>query len=220
MRYYPIFLDLRGRRCVVVGGGRVAERKALSLVRAGALVHVISPSLTPRLAVLAGKKKIGLTARTYRQGDLATLAHGAVLALVFAATNDAEAQREVRKEAEEIGALVNVASERDRSSFLVPASFTQGDLQVAISTSGASPALARTLRRKLQQTLGRDYRSYLRFMRDTRRRVLETVPDERQRARVFRQLTGVAALDWFRQGAPRCAASDVKKILDKFVPSK
>ena len=220
MRYYPILLDLRGRRCVVVGGGRVAQRKVLSLLRAGASVHVISPSLTPRLAVLAGKKKIGLTARAYREGDLATLAHGTAPSLVFAATSDPQAQREVRKEAEEIGALVNVASERDLSSFLVPASFTQGDLQVAISTSGASPALARTLRRQLQQTLGRDYRSYLRFMRDARRRVLETVPDERQRARVFRQLTGAAALDWFRQSAPRRAAGDVKKILDKFVTSK
>jgi precorrin-2 dehydrogenase/sirohydrochlorin ferrochelatase len=220
MRYYPIFLDLRGRCCVVVGGGRVAERKVLSLLRAGASVHVISPSLTPRLAVLAGKKKVALTARSYRKGDLTPTQDGAAPLLVFAATDDPQAQRAVRKNAGEIGALVNVATDRDLSSFLVPASFAQGDLQVAISTSGASPALARTLRWQLQRTLGRNYRSYLQFMRGARRRVLETVPDERQRARVFRQLAGAVELDWFRQGAPRRAASDLKKILDKFVTSK
>ena len=69
MRYYPIFLDLRGRRCAVVGGGRVAERKVRALLRAGASVHVISPAVTPRLALLAARKKIQLTRRAYRPGD-------------------------------------------------------------------------------------------------------------------------------------------------------
>jgi len=89
MRYYPIFLDLRGRRCTVVGGGRVAERKVQALLRARANVHVISPSLTPRLALLAARKKILLTPRAYRTGDLegsarSEGAYGVRPALVFA----------------------------------------------------------------------------------------------------------------------------------------
>lgn len=182
MRYYPVFLNLEGRRCVVVGGGRVAERKVLSLLRARAAVHVISPDLTPRLAALAAKKKIGLARRTYHQGDL----DGALL--VFAATNNPQTQQAVREDAEAAGALVNAADDRERSTFLVPASFVQGDLQVAISTSGASPALARGLRRQLQATLGREYQAYVRFLREARKHVLKSIPAQKDRAHVFRQL--------------------------------
>ncbi|MGD0225874.1 MAG: bifunctional precorrin-2 dehydrogenase/sirohydrochlorin ferrochelatase [Terriglobia bacterium] len=222
MRYYPIFLDMRGRRCVVIGGGRVAERKVHALLRAGARVHVISPSVTPRLALLAARKKIDLTPRAYQPADLegqALAPPGSLRAarpvLVFAATNSPKTQRAVQKDAGELGALVNAADDADESDFIVPASFAQGDLQVAVSTSGASPALARRLRRQLQLTLGLEYRSYLRFLRQARKQVMNTVPDEAQRAKIFRQLSGAPVMDWLRKGPPRRAAVDVKKWLAK-----
>ena len=216
MRYYPIFLDLRGRRCVVVGGGKVAERKVVSLLRAKADVRVISPDLTPRLVMLAAKKKISVTPRAYRKGDLTTgrAQHVAPL-LVFAATDDLQTQQAVREDAEAVGALVNAADDRAHSSFLVPASFAQGDLQVAISTSGASPALARRLCRQLQVTLGREYQVYLRFLRQARKQILKSVPTQDKRARVFRQLAGGLRLDWFRAGAPRRAGNEIGKLLRK-----
>jgi len=212
MRYYPIFMDLRGRPCVVVGGGRVAERKVKALLRAGASVHVISPEVTPRLALLAAKKKIGLTRRTYRKGDLkvggknvaTSIGYQASLAtgvkhlgplLVFAATDDPEVQRAIRRDAEEAGALLNAADDAPHSNFIVPASFAQGELLVAISTSGASPALARRLRRQLQLTLGRDYRAYVRLLREARKQIKETVPDKAQRANILRELSGASVVD-------------------------
>ena len=215
MCYYPIFLDLRGRRCTVVGGGPVAERKVQALLRAGASVHVISPAVTPRLALLAARKKIDLTPRAYRPGDLGGPAAGRVkrprgVRLVFAATNSPETQRSVCKDAEKIGALVNAADDARESDFLVPASFAQGDLQVAISTSGASPALARRLRRQLQLTLGREYRAYLQFLREARKHVMATVPDAAHRAKIFRKLSGAQMMDWSGKGAPRSAAQNVK----------
>ncbi|MGD0923062.1 MAG: bifunctional precorrin-2 dehydrogenase/sirohydrochlorin ferrochelatase [Terriglobia bacterium] len=182
MGYYPIFLDLRGRRCVVVGGGKVAERKVRTLLRARASVRVISPELTPRLAQWAATKKISVARHGYRKGDL-----GQPL-LVFAATNDPAVQQAVREDAEALGALVNVADDREHSTFLVPASFAQGGLQVAISTSGASPALARSLRQRLQAMLGREYKAHLSFLREVRQRVLKSVPVQKERARVFRKL--------------------------------
>jgi siroheme synthase-like protein len=201
MRYYPIFLDVQGRRCAVVGGGRVAERKVKALLRAGASVHVISPAVTPRLGLLAARKKIDLTRRAYRPGDLQGPATARVkrpqgVLLVFAATNSPETQRAVCKDAEKIGALVNAADDLRASDFIVPASFAQGDLQVAISTSGASPALARRLRQQLQLTLGREYRAYLQFLREARKQVIATVPDEAQRTKIFRQLSGALMMDW------------------------
>lgn len=222
MRFYPIFLDLRGRRCVVVGGGRVAECKVRSLLRAGASVHVISPAVTSRLALLAARKKIQLTRRAFHPGDLEGPTAGRVksprrVLLVFAATDSPETQRAVKKDAGEIGALVNAADDAVESDFIVPASFAQGDLLVAISTSGASPALARRLRRQLQLTLGREYRAYLQFLREARKQVMETVPDETQRAKIFRQLAQPPAVDWLWKGAPRSATHDVKKWLAKVV---
>jgi len=222
MRHYPIFLDLRGRHCVVVGGGRVAERKVKALLRTGASVRVISPCVTPRLALLAARKRIELTPRTYRPGDLEKSASAPTdvppsprPTLVFAATNSPEAQLAIRLDAEAIGVPVNVADDAVESGFIVPASFAQGDLQVAISTSGASPALARQLRRQLQATLGLEYRSYLRFLREARKQVMDTVPDESQRAKIFRQLSGAPVMDWLRKGPPRRAAVDLKKWLEK-----
>ena len=220
MRYYPIFLDLRGRRCTVVGGGRVAERKVQALLRAGASVHVISPAVTPRLALLAARKKIDLSPRAYRPADLEGPAPTRVkrprgVLLVFAATNNPETQRAVRKHADEIGALLNAADDAPESDFIVPASFAQGDLLVAISTSGSSPALARRLRRQLQLTLGHEYRDYLQFLREARRQVMETVPDEAKRTKIFRKLSGAPMMDWLWKGPPRRAPLDVKKWLAK-----
>ena len=202
MRYYPIFLDLRGRRSVVVGGGRVAERKVRALLRAGASVHVISPAVTPRLALLAASKKIRLTRRAYRpsdlKGSLKARTEGprrARTLLVFAATDSPETQRLVQENAKDIGALVNAADGARESDFIVPASFAQGDLLVAISTSGASPALARRLRRQLQATLGSEYSSYLQFLREAREQVKSTVPDKAQRAKILRRLSRFSAMD-------------------------
>ena len=226
MRYYPIFLDLRGRRCTVVGGGRVAERKVQALLRAGASVHVISPAVTPRLALLAKRKKIRLTSRAYRSADLKGPASAVSSSpragrptLVFAATDDPAVQRVVRKDAERMGALLNSAHDARESDFIVPASFAQGDLLVSISTSGSSPALARRLRRELQLTLGREYRDYLRFLQKARRHVMKTLPDKAKRTKIFRQLSGAPVMGWLWKGPPGRAAKDAKKWLAKVVPT-
>ena len=198
----------------------MAERKVQALLRAGASVHVISPAVTPRLALLAARKKIVLTPRAYRPADLEKPAAARVesprgVLLVFAATDSPETQKAVRNDAEKIGALVNAADDARESDFIVPASFAQGDLLVAISTSGASPALARRLRRQLQLTLGREYRSYLRFLREARKLVTDTVPDEARRAKIFRKLSEAPVMDWLWKGPPCRAPLDVKKWLAK-----
>jgi precorrin-2 dehydrogenase/sirohydrochlorin ferrochelatase len=174
------------------------------------------------LALLAAREKILLTPRAYRTGDLegptparSEGPRGLRPALVFAATDSPETQRAVRKDAQAIGALVNTADDARESDFIVPASFAQGDLLVAIATSGSSPALARRLRRQLQVTLGREYRSYLRFLREARKQVMDTVPDEVQRTKIFRQLSGAPMMDWLSKGAPGRAAADLKKRLAK-----
>ena len=134
--YYPIFLDLRDRPVVVVGGGRVALRKVSGLLEAGAHVRVIAPRTAPRL------RAHRIDRRRYRPGDL----RGAVLA--FAATDDRAVNHAVAGEAWRRRIPVNVADSREDCTFLVPARLRRDDLQIAISTSGRSPRLAKALRRQ------------------------------------------------------------------------
>jgi siroheme synthase-like protein len=139
--YYPIYLDLRDRPVVVVGGGRVALRKVTGLREAGARVRVIAPRTVPPL------RAYQIDRRRYRPGDL----RGAVLA--FAATDDRAVNHAVAGEARRRRIPVNVADSLDDCTFLVPARLHRGDLQIAISTSGRNPRLAKALRRQLEAFL-------------------------------------------------------------------
>ena len=149
--YYPIFLNVRGRKCVVVGGGAVALRKTEALLKHGAQVEVISPVLCSRLNQLVEKKAICWRQKDYQVGDL----DGALLAV--AATDDIETNERVAKGAKQEKILVNVADNLQSSGFIIPSYFNRGDITIAVSTSGKSPALARKLRSQLEEEFGAEY---------------------------------------------------------------
>ena len=142
-RYYPIFLDLAGKRVLMAGAGKVALRKARGLLEAGARVTVVAPRAEPEFARLA----VTLRRRRFRASDLA----GATLA--FAATDDRRVNHAVAQAAKRRGIPVNVADARAECDFILPARITRGSLQVAVSTGGASPRLAAALRRKIEENL-------------------------------------------------------------------
>ncbi|MBI2887602.1 MAG: bifunctional precorrin-2 dehydrogenase/sirohydrochlorin ferrochelatase [Chloroflexi bacterium] len=154
--YYPAFLDLAGKKAVVVGGGQVAERKALALLACGAQVTVVSPVLSPRLAVLAQRGAVTALRRAYQQGDVT----GAFL--VVASTDDRAVNQQASRDARAAGALVNTVDSAQESDFIVPSVVERGDLTVAISTNSRSPALARRLREELERYLTPDYGDLLR----------------------------------------------------------
>jgi len=149
--YYPIFLNVNVKRCVVVGGGKVALRKVKMLLECGAKVTVISPALHQDLVRLAQGKAIRLIERDYESGDL----DGAVV--VIAATDVEEVNRSVAHEAKKRGIFVNVVDDPGESDFIVPSFLRRGDLTIAISTGGTSPALAKKIRTKLEQDFGKEY---------------------------------------------------------------
>lgn len=142
--YYPAFLDLRGRRCLVVGGGSVAERKVHALREAGARVCVVAPRLTPGLAALAARREIVHWPRRFRPGDVA----GAML--VVCATGLAGVDAAAAAAARRQRALVNAVDRRALCDLIVPAVVRRGHLQIAVSTGGRCPALAREIRRRLE----------------------------------------------------------------------
>jgi precorrin-2 dehydrogenase len=173
----PIFHDLSGRRCVVVGGGEVANRKARKLLQAGARVVVISPEVKPELESVA----VEVHRRPYEEGDL----EGAYLA--FAATDSRETNAAVAREAKERGVPVNVADRPSDGDFALPSTLRRGRLQVAVSTGGASPTLARRIKNELEEAFGPEWAGVVEEFDKARRNGQET--DERLEEEVSRCLS-------------------------------
>lgn len=177
MGFIPIFFDVTGRQCVVIGGGDVAARKVESLLEAGARVTVVSPRLSPALEAAVARGLVTHLARDYAPGDI----RGCVL--VYAATDDPKLHREVAAEARTLGIPINVADVPELCSFIAPAVVKRGALQIAISTGGASPAFAARIRRELENRFGAEYALTLDLMHAARRRLHaeEIAPAERMR---------------------------------------
>jgi siroheme synthase-like protein len=167
MSYYPIFLDLQGRGCLVIGGGTVAERKVEKLLEVGAEVTLISPSLTARLQEWAATQKICYKPRPYHHGDLAPFQ------LAFAAADDAAVNAAVKREGEERGVWVNVADDPAHCDFILPSVLRRGDLVVAVGTGGSSPALSRAIREELERYFTEDYAILSEIVAEVRRELRE-----------------------------------------------
>ena len=179
--FYPAFLKIAGKKCVVVGGGAVAARKAKTLIDAGAEVVVVAPEFSG-LKKIAGQGRVKHIARVYRKTDL----RGAFIAV--AATDDMEVNLKVCRDAESLGILANCAAPPDAGNFIVPSASERGGLTIAVSTGGRSPMLAKLLRRELDEyTAG--YAALLEFLEEARARLPEAIPRERDRAAALEDMT-------------------------------
>ncbi len=158
MRYYPVYLDMRERKALVVGGGAVGSRKAQTLLRAGARVTVVSPQASEDIRTLAAEGRLTWHPRPYCASDLEDMF------LVFGATDDPELDRRIQADAEQGHVLCNFAAQPDRGQFILPSIVERGDLLVSISTCGQSPAVARRLRRELEDRFGEEYAPFLQLM--------------------------------------------------------
>jgi siroheme synthase-like protein len=200
MAYYPLCLEMTERRCLVVGGGPVAERKVAGLLESGARLTVVSPSATDRLRDWARADRVRLRLREYAASDLR--GHS----IVFVATDDGRVNAEVARDARAAGVLVNAADDPAHCDFILPAVLRRGELTVAVSTGGASPALARTVRDELDAYLDREeYPALARVAADARRTLRDggtRAPWERWRAALggeVRELVRADRLDAARE---------------------
>ena len=162
MAYYPIFVEMAGRRTLVVGGGKVAQEKVGGLLAAGAAVTVVAPELSPKLQSLVEAGTIAHEAHEYRDGDLAGYE------VCFVATDDGAVNAAVAVEGKRSGIWVNAADDPGNCDFILPSVVRQGDVVVAASTGGASPALARRLREDLTAFLSEDYGPLADLLREVR----------------------------------------------------
>jgi siroheme synthase-like protein len=162
MGYFPIFLKLKNRRCLVLGGGVVAERKIAGLLEVGAAVTVISPDVTETIARWSKEQMVELIARRYQSGDLLGYE------LVFAATGDADVNAAISGEGRRLGVWVNAADDPMHCDFILPSVLRRGQLTVAVSSAGGSPALARTVREELEIHLSKEFEQLARLAAEAR----------------------------------------------------
>ncbi len=194
MALYPVTLDLADRKCLVVGGGRVAWRKVCSLRKASARVEVISPQLVPELSALVAAGDIEWREKTFAAEDL----QGGFL--VFAATDSPVVQQQIRKAARAAGVLVNMASEPAQGDFHVPGHFRRGDILVTVSTGGNSPAIASMLRKSLEEWLNPAYADAVSFFGVLRAEVLQNSDDSSSHGQLFSALLQDGLVEYILAG--------------------
>ena len=192
--HFPINLDVRHRKCLVVGGGKVAERKVRSLLHCGAKVCIVSPDLTDGLRELADRGIINFVKRRYITED----PEGCFL--VISAVDDREIHSRIADDCLERNILVNVVDDPDRCSFTVPSVLRRGPLCVAVSTQGKSPLLARRIREQLEELFGSEYSEFLELMGEVRQQVMENVSDRERRHQIFECLIDSNILELIKEG--------------------
>ncbi|MCM3129921.1 bifunctional precorrin-2 dehydrogenase/sirohydrochlorin ferrochelatase [Paenibacillus provencensis] len=192
--YVPIWLDCSGRTVIVIGGGPVAERKVSGLLNSGANITIISPTMTERLLQLAQQGEVSWIQRPYRQGDL----RGAFL--VYTATNQADINQQVVKEAKETGVLVNSADEPRTGDFITPSVLRRGRLAIAVSASGSSPGAVAQIKKQLEQDYGDEYSMYFDFLHHIRQLILLRIQDPVRRRHLLQKVLELDILAEIRNG--------------------
>ena len=192
MRYYPVNLDIQNRKCLVVGGGSVGTRKVMTLLECGAVVTVVSSDVAEELLELAEKKMIELKRRPYESSDIDGMF------LVIGATDNEELNWQINKDAEHQNKLCNIADRPEACNFILPSIVNRGNLVIAISTSGKSPAFAKKMRQDLEKEFGEEYDEFLQLMGAIRKKALSEKHEPEAHKHLFEQLINRGLVDMVR----------------------
>ncbi|MEN8212497.1 MAG: bifunctional precorrin-2 dehydrogenase/sirohydrochlorin ferrochelatase [Thermodesulfobacteriota bacterium] len=198
MKYYPIFMDIKDKNCLIVGGGNVGMRKAATLEKCKAKVTVVSSMFSH------GHDRLGTTSivfkkKEYEKEDIKGMF------FVFAATDNAELNQKIRNDAAKMDILCNIADSPDKSDFILPSIVERGDLTIAVSTSGSSPAMAKKIREDLEHHFGSEYAHFLTLMANIRKKILLSGHDPDDHKKIFHTLIAKGVLDLIKE-------KDEKKI--------
>lgn len=211
MPYYPILIDLQGKKVLVVGGGSVALRKIDILLEHGAQVHVITRKLTPPLDTYVKEGRIKSLGQDFEDNALDAFF------MVIAATNDRSLNHEIGTKAKARGLLVNAVDQPSDCNFIVPSVLRRGDLLVAVSTSGKSPALAKKVRKDLESIFGSEYEHLLSLMGSIRREVLSRGLSQEENREIFYHIVDSPILEALHRADWKAAADILAGILRREV---
>ena len=207
--YYPLFADLTGRRCVVIGGGPIAQRKTTTLLGYGADVTVVSPTITAPLRRYAKQGKIRHVSRRFRPADL----RGAWL--VYASTDEQRINELVYRSATARRIFTNVVDQKPLCSFIAPAIYRRGPLTVAVSTGGASPSVAKKVRSDIGRMIGAEYVPMLGLLAGLRDVAKQTLPKYQDRKVYFDRLVQGPVFQLVRDGKRRTARREALELLKR-----
>ncbi len=207
MRYYPAMLDIQGKPCLVVGGGAVGSRKVKTLVECGAKVTVVSPEADPSLQKLADEGAIQLKLVGYEAKDLDGMF------MVIGATDDEALNERISQDACGRNLLCNIADRPKVCNFILPSIVRQGDLLIAVSTCGKSPAFAKTMRKRLESQFGPEYGIFLDLMGAIRQRLLAQSHAPEEHKPLFNQLIEGGLLDMLAREETREINALLEKVL-------
>lgn len=211
MRYYPICLDLQNRPVLVVGGGPIAEGKALQLAEAKARIHIVSPTLTEPL-----RQKVDEGVMTYRQGEFSEADLDGHF-LIICSTNVQSVNEAVAKTAQSRGLLCNVVDQPALCNFITPTIVSRGDLQISISSSGKSPSVAQRVKREISELIGEEYETFLQITGELRMKAQQTLPTYETRRDFLKSYVESEALDLIRRGQIEEAQVLGSQMLTNFI---
>jgi precorrin-2 dehydrogenase/sirohydrochlorin ferrochelatase len=200
--YYPTFLNLQSKKVVVVGGGKVAERKILALLKTGANITIISPEITKRIAREKIRGNLKHIPRQYRKGDVRKTF------LVIAATDSDEINKKISEEAP---CLVNVVDTPSFCNFIVPSVLKRGPLTIAVSTGGISPALSKSIRQELEKLYGPEFSEYLGLVERIREKAKKEIQDTKKRSEFLKSLASGEMMKTLREKGHREVAKRIEK---------
>jgi len=212
MAKYPIYLELAGRRAVVIGGGAVAVRKAETLLAAGARLVVVSKHIDDTLTALCTGSNAELIKSKYSKDYLA----GAVLAI--AATGNRQLNKQIYKDCQEREILCNVVDEPELCDFFVPAVVKRGDLQIAIGTEGHCPAYAGHIRKKLEQIFTDKHGEFLAELETLRNCIIKDVPEPADRKALLGELVDDKSFEYFVENGPAGWRDRAEEIIKEHKP--
>jgi len=208
-RFYPILVDLQGKKALVVGGGKVAQRKIETLLEHGATVQVVAKELTASLEELRRAGRIEFLGEEFSE----TFVDGVFV--VFAATDDTSLNRRVSRTAQQRSLLVNAVDQPADCNFIVPSVLSRGDLVIAVSTSGKSPAFARKVRVELEQSFGEEYGLFLNLMGNLRKEILRLGLSQEENKSTFEDLVTSDLLTAIREKNWDLASQIIEKVLGR-----
>ena len=205
MTLLPVALNLENARVLVVGGGKVAARKTVSLLECGAQVFVVAPQLCEEFAPF--RDRIEYAARPFEDSDCDGCR------LVFACTDACEINAHIAECAKKSGALCNIADDAAGSDFHGAAAVRRGEICIGISTGGGSPAMARHLRERVESCIGSEYSRLLELMKERRETLSETIESQPQRARIWREVLQSDVLELLRRGDENAAKKEIERAM-------
>jgi precorrin-2 dehydrogenase/sirohydrochlorin ferrochelatase len=214
MAYYPVFLDLRRQVVLIIGGGEVAERKTASLLRCGARVHLAAKTLTSSLEKWKAQGRIQYLGEEYKPSFMDEAF------MVIAATDDAGLNQLISKEAKRRGLLINAVDQPEDCSFIVPSVLNRGDLTIAISTSGRSPALAKKIRKELEASYGEEYEVFLNLLGKVRTVILRQGRPAEENKVIFQKIIASSLLESLKAGDWERAASSLGNVLGMVISAE